>query len=142
MIKKKYVAVVVLAGIAILALAACQRVDSAAGDPLDGTSWVLMAYRKTRPISGTTITATFEDGQVRGSAGCNSYSGSYQVSGDTITVGAVAITEMACLEPEGVMDQELVFVEFLTDAQTFRLADGQLQVLRSDGEALTFVPQD
>jgi heat shock protein HslJ len=101
-----------------------------------------MAYRKTSPISGTTITATFEDGQVSGSAGCNSYSGSYQVSGDTITVGAVAITEMACLEPEGVMEQELLFVEFLTDAQTFRIADGQLQTFRPDGEALTFVPQD
>ena len=142
MSKMKYVAVVALAGIAILAVAACQGADSAASDPLDGTSWVLMAYRKTRPISGTTITATFEDGQVRGSAGCNSYSGSYQVSGDTITVGAVAITEMACLEPEGVMEQELLFVEFLTDAQTFRLADGQLQTFRPDGEALTFVPQD
>jgi heat shock protein HslJ len=138
----KYVAVVALAGIAILALVACQGAESAASDPLDGTSWVLMAYRKTRPISGTTITATFEDGQVRGSAGCNSYSGSYQISGDTITVGAVAITEMACLEPEGVMEQELLFVEFLTDAQTFRLADGQLQTFRPDGEALTFIPQD
>jgi len=142
MSKMKYVAVVALAGIAILAVAACQGADSAASDPLDGTSWVLMAYRKTRPISGTTITATFEDGQVRGSAGCNSYSGSYQISGDTITVGAVAITEMACLEPEGVMEQELLFVEFLTDAQTFRLADGQLQTFRPDREALTFVPQD
>jgi heat shock protein HslJ len=142
MIKMKYAAVVALAGILILSLAACQGADSASGDPLDGTSWVLMTYRKTRPISGTTITATFEDGQVRGSAGCNSYGGSYQVSDDTITVGQVAITEMACLEPEGAMDQELVFVEFLTDAQTFRLADGQLQILRSDGEALTFVPKD
>ena len=142
MSKMKYVAVAALVGITILALAACQRADSAAGDPLDGTSGVLMAYRKTTPISGTTITATFEDGQVRGSAGCNSYSGSYQVSGDTITVGAVAITEMACLEPEGVMEQELLFVEFLTDARTFRLADGQLQTFRPDGEALTFIPQD
>jgi heat shock protein HslJ len=138
----KYVAVAALAGIAILALVACQEADSAARDPLDGTSWVLMAYRKTRPISGTTITATFEDGQVRGSAGCNSYGGSYQISGGTISVGAVAITEMACLEPEGVMEQELLFVEFLTDAQTFRLADGQLQTFRPDGEALTFIPQD
>jgi heat shock protein HslJ len=133
---------VALAGIVILALAACRGADSAASDPLDGTSWVLTAYRKTRPIPETTITATFEDGQVRGSAGCNSYGGSYQVSGDAITVGAIAITEMACLEPEGAMDQELVFVEFLTDAQTFRFADGQLQVLRPDGEALTFVPLD
>lgn len=57
-------------------------------------------------------------------------------------MGAIAITEMACLEPEGVMDQEPEFVEFLTDAQTFRLADGQLQILRSYREALTFIPLD
>jgi heat shock protein HslJ len=85
-----------------------------------------MAYGKTRPIPGTTITATFEDGQVRGSAGCNSYFGSYQVNGDKISVGQMGITEMACLEPEGVMDQELMFVGFLGDAKTFRFGDGGL----------------
>lgn len=126
----------------ILALAACSGPGSTTSDPLDGTSWVLMAYRKTRPIPGTTITAVFEDGQVHGSAGCNSYGGSYQVSGDTVTVSEIAFTEMACMEPEGVMDQETTFLEFLGTARTFRLVDGQLQILRSDGEALTFVPQE
>ena len=131
----------ILLTMTILALAACSGPGSATSDPLDGTSWVLIAYRKTRPIPGTTITAIFEDGQVRGSAGCNSYGGSYQVSGDTIAVSEISFTEMACLEPEGVMDQETTFLEFLGDARTFRLGDGQLQILRSDGEALTFVPQ-
>ena len=50
--------------------------------------------------------------------------------------------EMACLEPEGVMEQETMFVGFLGDAQTFRLSDGGLQIVRLDGEALTFVPQE
>ncbi len=140
--KMKYVAVVALAGILILSLTACGVGDSAPDDPLNGTSWELMAYRKTRPIPGTTITATFEGGQVSGSAGCNSYSGSYQVNGNTITVGPTAITEMACMEPEGVMEQEMTFIEFLTSAQTFRFADEQLQLFRADGEALTFIPQD
>jgi heat shock protein HslJ len=140
--KRKRVGTGVLAAIVLLSLAACGRAGSAAGDPLDGTSWDLMAYRKTRPIPGTTITATFEDGQVRGSAGCNSYFGSYQVNGDKISVGQMGITEMACLEPEGVMEQELMFVGFLGDAQSFQLSDGGLQIFRSDGEALTFVPQE
>jgi heat shock protein HslJ len=139
--KMKRVAMVACAGMIILSLAACGGAGSATSDPLDGTSWVLMAYRKSRPIPGTTITATFEDGQVRGSAGCNSYGGSYQVSDDTIAVDEIAITEMACLEPEGIMEQEMMFVEFISDAQTFRFTDEQLQILRSDGEALTFVPQ-
>ena len=140
--KIKYVAMVVLVGILVLSLTACSGVDSTPDDPLNGTSWELMAYRKTKPIPETTITAMFEDGRVYGSAGCNSYSGSYQVNGDTITVGPTAITEMACLEPEGVMEQEMTFIEFLTGAQTFQFADEQLQIFRADGEALTFVPQN
>jgi heat shock protein HslJ len=130
----------------LLVLSACGKADPATGntttgDPLNGTSWVLVAYRKTKPLSGTTITATFEDGQVRGSAGCNTYGGSYKVSERTIAVGPVAITEMACLEPKGVMKQEQEYVQYITDAQTFRLVDGQLQIFWTDHEALIFEPQ-
>jgi heat shock protein HslJ len=140
--KVKSTLMVILAGTIVLSLAACSGTSSAPSDPLDGTSWVLTAYRKSRPIPETTLTATFEEGQIRGSAGCNTYAGSYQVRDDSIEVGAIAITEMACLEPEGVMEQETMFVEYMQDAQTFRFTDGQLQIFNSDGEALTFVPQE
>jgi heat shock protein HslJ len=136
---RKLVTVIVLCGILALSLAGCCGVAS--GDPLDGTSWELMAYRKSRPIPGTTVTATFEDGQIHGSGGCNIYSGSYRVKRDTISVSDLAWTEMACLEPDGVMEQETLVMGFLSDAQTFRLDEGQLQVFQFDGEALTFVPQ-
>jgi heat shock protein HslJ len=139
--KTKLLTPIILISIIALTLMACSPPDLVSGDPLEGTSWELMAYRKTRPIEGTTITAVFEDGQVRGSSGCNTYFGSYEVSGDNITVGELAMTEMACLEPEGSMDQEMFYLEFLMDGQTFRLSDEQLQIFRSDGEALTFVPQ-
>ena len=134
---------VVVATLAVLLLlvGACAGAGPGSGDALAGTSWELVAYGNTRPIPGTTITATFEDGQLRGSAGCNSYFGSYQVSDDQIRVGDMAMTEMACLEPAGVMEQELAFAEFMRDAQSFRLVDGQLQIFRLDGRALIFDPQ-
>jgi heat shock protein HslJ len=131
-----------LAGLILPLLVACGGTGSSSSDPLDGTSWVLMYVRKSIPIPDTTITATFEDGQVYGSAGCNTYSGSYQVTDDTITVGPIAITEMFCMEPEGVMDQETMYVQFLQDVQTIRFVDEQLQLSRPDREALTFVPQE
>lgn len=137
----KSLAILALVGIVVFVLAACSA-DSPASDPLDGTSWVLMAYRKSRPVPGTTMTATFEEGTIRGSAGCNSYSATYQVVDDTIQVGQVAVTEMFCMEPEGVMEQESMLLEFLRDAQTFRFVDEQLQIFRPDGEALTFLPQE
>ena len=144
--KTQSITLLALAAILACLATACRQSNSpltpGPGDPLDGTTWTLMAYRKTRPISGTTLTATFQDGQIRGSAGCNSYSGSYQVNGEAISVGPIAITEMACLEPEGIMEQEMLFAQFLSDAQTFRLADGKMELVRTDGEALTFVPRE
>ena len=137
--KIKHTLMAIVIGITLLSLAACNGADSTGNNPLDGTAWTLTAYRKTSPIPGTIITAVFEDGRVHGSAGCNSYSGSYQVSDNTITVSEIAITEMACLEPEGVMEQETTFIQLLSDAQTFRLTDGQLQTFAGH-EALTFVP--
>jgi len=141
-VKIKSMILAILVGMFTLLLVACSGADPVPNDPLDGTSWVLMAYRKTRPIPGTTITATFENGQVHGSAGCNSYGGSYQVNDGMITVSDIAITEMACLEPEGVMEQETMFCEFLLAGETLRFAGEQLQIFRPDGEALTFIPQE
>ena len=138
--KTKTIYLLMLIGLLALTLAACSTSASTAQDPLDGTSWVLFAYRKTTPIPGTTLTASFQDGQVRGSAGCNSYSGEYKVDGNKIEIGPIAITEMACMEPEGVMDQELFFVQFLQDGETLQLEGERLIIRRPDGETLTFDP--
>ena len=122
-----------------LVMGACS--SGSGGDPLEGTSWELFAIRKSTPIPGSNTTATFKDGQVTGSAGCNSYFGSYEVNGDKISFGVLAITEMACMEPEGIMEQEIMIMEYLSNAQTFQLDDDMLMIFRPDGEALSFRPQ-
>ncbi len=109
-------------------------------DPLDGTSWELYSYRKSRPIEGSTLTISFEDRQIHGSAGCNSYGGSYRLVGDKIDFSEIFATLMACPEPDGPMEQETMFLQFLGEAQRFEIVDGQLQVFWSGHEALTFAP--
>lgn len=126
----------------VLIQTSCTSNEIALSDPLDGTSWNLFAYRKSRPIPGTKITAEFENGQVHGSAGCNTFSGEYTISGGMINFENVASTLMACLDPEGIMEQEQLIMEFIWDAQNFRLSADQLMIYRSDGEALTFLPMD
>lgn len=79
---------------------------------------------------------------MRGSADCNSYGGTYQSKGNKIKVGEIALTAMAYLEPQGVMDLENVFLGFLSGDQTFRVNDGRQQIFRVDDEALTFVSQE
>jgi heat shock protein HslJ len=131
-----------LATIVLLSLAACSETGPATEDPLDGTSWVLIGYGLAAPLPGTEITAKFDQGQVSGSSGCNSYGGSYEVKGDSISVRELFHTEMACLDPEGIMEQEQTYLEYLSGAQTFHLSHGQLQFTRADGETLTFIPAE
>ena len=124
----------------LAALTACSLLGSP--DPLEGTSWALQSYRGAPPIPGRAITAVFKDGRVGGSSGCNSYGGSYQVKGEKISIGEIGMTEMACMDPVGVMDQEQAYLQSLGSAQTFELSNGQLVIYVSDHEALTFVPQE
>ena len=134
----KRTAILVLVGWLLLSWTACRRAGTRTDRTLDGTSWTLISYRKTTPIPGTTITATFAGGQVSGSAGCNSYRGPYAISDDTISVGALASTKMACLEPQGRMAQETLFLELLQSAHTFNLGDGLLEIYFSEHDSLIF----
>jgi heat shock protein HslJ len=127
-----------LACIALLTIAGCQSVEGSRTSTLDGSGWELYAYRKTKPIVGTTITANFSDGEIMGTAGCNSYSGSYTTDGAKIEFGELGWTAMACLDPPGVMEQETLVMDFFMNAERFELEDGRLYIYRSDGEALTF----
>lgn len=138
---RKYLALPLIIA-AVLLLIACSSTAESTGDQLDGTTWELYAYRKSKPISGTTITVNFEDGRLRGSAGCNTYAASYEVSENELMVDDIEITEMGCMEPEGVMEQEIYYIEFLRAGRRFTLSDEQLMIFRPDGEALTFVPSD
>ena len=132
----------VLVAMLLIAVGGCVGLDTGSSDKLDGTSWTLFAYRKTQPIQGTTITAEFKDGEIRGSAGCNSYYGSYEIRGGSIQISDLALTLMACPEPEGVMEQEQYITQFLQDVQTLRMSEGRLFLRRSDGEELTFELQE
>ena len=135
----KHVATFALAATILLGLAACAGAGGTTGDPLNGTSWRLTMLDGASLVPGTEITATFEDGEVSGKA-CNIYGGKYQVSGDRLTMTDVFMTEMACLEPQGIMEQELAFFNLLTSAQSFELTDGGLRILGPSGAELAFAP--
>lgn len=119
-------------------LAACG--GSARNDTLNGTAWTLTSIDNTPPLGKTALTVEFTDGQIGGSSGCNSYGGSYKIKGEKFTTDSIAMTLMACAD-SGVMEQEQAFLGYLQNAQTFKLSGEQLQIFRSDGKALTFVPK-
>jgi heat shock protein HslJ len=125
-----------------MVLAGCNGLGSARIDPLDGTSWILLSLEATDPLPGIEITAAFENGLVHGSSGCNSFGAAYSVTGVRISIREMQSTLMACVLPEGAMDQEQRFVTLFGSSDNFELSDGQLRLLRSNEELLVFFPQE
>lgn len=119
-----------------IVLAACA---SSGGSDLDGTSWKLVTYRKNAPIPGTNPTLKFEDGQVSGNASCNSFGGSYTVSGGNISFGEMFWTAMACMDPEGIMEQEADYMQMLGQVERYEIQDGQLVLFFDAHETMVFV---
>jgi heat shock protein HslJ len=111
---------------------------------LERAKWVLAVYGEVdSPIAvlpGSEMTAVFEggEGQLSGSAGCNTYFATYAVDGNRLTISDMAFTEMYCADPEGVMDQEQQFLQALSGAETYEIQDGQLRIRYSGGGVLVF----
>ncbi len=119
----------------MLAEVGSEELGTVSLDDLMGTSWVLERLEFDQPVAPeTTITASFADGQVSGSAGCNNYNGSVTSdSGQNLTVGPLVTTRMAC--PEPAMSQELQYLTALQAASQWSYFPGQLAVtyIKDDG---------
>jgi heat shock protein HslJ len=119
-----------------LVLAACGA--EADGYDLDGTSWVLVTYRKNAPLPDTNPTLIFEGDQVSGNASCNSFGGGYTINGQEISFEQMFTTMMACMQPDGIMEQEADYMEMLSQVREYEVQDGQLVLHFDAHETLVF----
>ena len=119
--------------ITVLGLIACST--GTGGNMLDDTLWVLESYGEPENlkavIADTEITAQFISAEetVKGSAGCNSYFGNYQLKGSQLSIpGPIGATEMYCMEPDGLMDQEQQYLAILQLAESYEIDGNELQI--------------
>lgn len=119
-----------------LALVACLGSDFS--DSVKGT-WRMtsgVVDREDIPVlDDHPITISFEDDRVTGTAACNSYSGTYQLSGSGISFDGLAMTEMACF-PDHVMRAESMYADAITRVDTVTLDNGL--ILSGEGVELVF----
>jgi len=104
------------------------------------TRWNLESFGKNGSesglISGTSITLQFGgDGRASGSSGCNSYGGTYTVTGDTLTFGQMISTMRACVDPKA-NEQEQNYLGALRSTNKFSLSDDRLSITY-DGDRST-----
>lgn len=100
-----------------------------------GGTWTATAFLHrdavSSPLAGTELTITFApDGTLSGSGGCNRYTGTWS---KPLRITGIAATEMACAEPEGVMEQEQLYLAALPKAAGFSVEGNTLTLLTAAG---------
>ena len=118
-------------------LSAC----SAAGNPLEATSWELVSYRNAEgglssKETNTIVTAIFQADQVSGIASCNNYTAPYEIDGKKLTFSPAATTRKICPEPTGAMRQEDAYLSALMDVDSFKKSGIELEMRDADGETI------
>lgn len=106
-----------------------------AGDAvkLEDKRWVLESYGEPGNLQtllpNTEISATFksDENEVGGSAGCNTYSGGYELQGSNLSIpGPIAVTAMYC--GDEIDEQEREYLTTLESAESYEIEDGELTI--------------
>jgi heat shock protein HslJ len=108
---------------------------SAGRDAITGEWTAISYYTGTAVqavIAGSPLTARFDRGQVTGDSGCNNFSGPYEVTDASISVGPFTSTLMACVDPAR-QTQEQQYLAALELAATFQVTGNRLELQRADG---------
>jgi heat shock protein HslJ len=129
-----------LAALVVLGAAtACGEDEASSADPsaLEGTPWVLASGVDVQGWEDVAPSAMFAEGMVSGSTGCNRFRSSYSVDGDTLELGEIAMTAMACPPPADAVERE--YVGALESVRAWRAEGDELVLLDGDrADLLTY----
>ena len=98
--------------------------------------WVLNSARDVTLPLGVVPTAGFHEGTVRGSTGCNQYTAPYTVNGDSLAIGELAMTKMACEPPRDEVERQ--YVRALGQVTGWARDDDELVLSDDEGELLRY----
>ena len=103
--------------------------DGVGPSDLDGRTFVATTLTNVDPVAGTTISISFDDGDLGVEAGCNRQGGRYSIDDGLLVVEDLFTTEIGCDQALHAQDQLLA--DFVTSRPTVRLAGDMLTL--SDG---------
>jgi len=101
--------------------------------PLEGTQWRLVGWTlSSLNPADFTITAAFSGGTISGKSAVNTYNGSYAAGpGTAFSVGQLGSTKIGGPEPD--MRAESAYMELLSGAKSFKVANGELTLFDHGG---------
>jgi heat shock protein HslJ len=102
------------------------------------SEWTLILLNGSSPLEGAKATLNFFEDDLNGTTGCNVYHAGYTLRGKNLEVFELVVTEQACQEPEGIMEQERIYLDILQNAARLLLEDDQLMLITDDKQILLF----
>jgi len=103
---------------------------------LENTHWSLVSFgpagAENPLMAGSMITLILADGQAGGFGGCNAYSATYQVEGESISFDEITSTLRACAD-EQMTEQEQQYFAALQTTSSYMLEGNQLRITYGDG---------
>lgn len=127
---------VVLVGLLALSplAPACGKVSTAPSVVIGGVWKIRSIETSAGGIVGITNTAGYtlefkDGGKLAARADCNQCSGTYSISGDSLTVGALACTKAFC----GSSSHDVAFLDIVSNATTFGVQGIELTVGSAKG---------
>jgi heat shock protein HslJ len=114
-------------------------VEAPPDNPLAGTAWQLLSYyngsAEQPVVPGSTVTANFDsNSEMAGTGGCNTYSASYTVNGNQITITDVLSLQISC--GSELDQQEAAYFALLPTAVTYTIEDSQLTISDADEQVI------
>lgn len=109
---------------------------------IEGPKWTLTRVGDRAFLPGMdppappSFTLDAKSKRVRGFAGCNTMTGSYELDGATLRFSAMAVTRMFCTHR---MEVEAAFLAALAATTTFAIAQGELTLADSTGAKLALL---
>lgn len=120
----------------MLALAGCATASE--GRRIGSGEWRALDINGFPVAPPASVTLTLGNGKASGSAGCNSFTGTYDLGrNEGIRFGPLATTRKAC-EP-ALMEQEQRYLALLAAVRGYSVyGDGSLSLISLDGRAIRF----
>jgi len=99
-----------------------------------GVPWRLVSGLDVAGVEASPPSATFENTVVGGSTGCNHYSAPVTIDADSMKIGMIAATQMACAPPADSVER--AYLDALGQVVGWRMDGSALVLVNGDGDEL------
>lgn len=90
-------------------------------------NWICQSILERDVRGDVELTVTFlADGTVKGHAGCNDFSGTYDLDGEKLTFGPFAVTKKAC--SPATMEQEFTYLSYMARVTQLKVDGSDLEL--------------